>query len=310
MAKDNAYSFLMGKLEEAIYQINPESQIDFTRISFPQNFPELVKFCQSNRLNYHIAAISKQDENIPDEVKYVINQWDDEFTRYKNTMVKALNSVQECLQGKKWLLIKTLSTYPHFTSDIDVLVKSRAIADMAKVDAQKYPNEYGEEILPIDIDYQWEISWTRSQEIGDEFIWAHVEHATFQGIEYARPDETFDSLLRLGHMPFEQAEIRLGEMLHIFAQLKRSNWEDMIKEARLNGWEKTFWRIISLLARIHFALYGHSLHKKYFNESTFSANIVFPYSLSYMMLLQAVIEKKAWNKIWGARLILKDRLFG
>lgn len=100
----------------------------------------------------------------------------------------------------------------------------------------------------------------------------------------------------MAHLPFEQAEIRLGELLHIFKQSKKVHWEILEKEAVLNGWGSTFRRTKALF---------NSLHERLFKKTDY---IHFPYRVSFVSLAQAVIEKKAWNKIWGARYVIKDRL--
>jgi hypothetical protein len=72
------------------------------------------------------------------------------------------------------------------------------------------------------------------------------------------------------------------------------------------GWPKTYDRVLILLNSLHNNLY----HKPFISKVKLIKlnHVIFPFRLSYWHLFQAVIEKKAWNKIWGARFIIKDRL--
>jgi len=150
--------------------------------------------------------------------------------------------------------------------------------------------------FPLKTDVNNRISWTEDEEISREFVWKNVEEYDFHGIKILVPNPDLDVLIRLAHLPFEQAEIRLGELLHIYRQAKTVNWERLQKEAERNHWLKTFERVRLLLNKLHDGM---------FNKQR---PIRFPYRLSFFLLVQAIIEKKAWRKIWGARYVIKNRL--
>ena len=51
----------------------------------------------------------------------------------------------------------------------------------------------------------------------------------------------------MGHLPFEQAEMKLGELLHIYVQFDKVNWVLLEKEASDNGWKTRFKKTKHLL---------------------------------------------------------------
>jgi len=74
------------------------------------------------------------------------------------------------------------------------------------------------------------------------------------------------------------------------------------------GWPRTFRRTVRILAALHESLFNARLHGA--DASPLKGSIHFPYRIPYLVLAGAVLEKRAWNKLWGARYVLKDRLIG
>lgn len=235
---------------------------------------DLYPFLKKNRLDHYFAfTFDKKNETVK------------EYTEYKEKISASLKIVKERLKEKQYIVIKTFSCYPHITSDLDIIIK--------KSDATE---KYNDLHLPIAYDISNSISWTNSPEISSNFIWRNIQKYNFDSNQVFIPNPDLDVLIRMGHLPFEQAEMKLGELLHIYAQFDKVNWVLLEKEASDNGWENTFQKTKDLLK---------TLHAKLFESSDF---VDFPYRLSYVLLAQAIIEKKAWKKLWGARYIIRDRL--
>ena len=261
---------LKKQFSRLCYSIYPKT----ITASLMQKDRELYPFLKKNRLDHYFAlTLDKKNETIK------------EYDLYKNKISTSLKIVKERLKGKQYLVIKTFSCYPHITSDLDIIIKE-------SIATEKYNNLH----LPIAYDISNSISWTNSPEISSNFIWSNILKYNFDNNQFFVPNSDLDVLIRMGHLPFEQAEMRLGELLHIYSQFNKVNWIVLEKEASDNGWKNTFQKTKHLL---------EMLHTKLFYTSDF---VGFPYRLSFTLLTQAVIEKKAWKKIWGARYIIKDRL--
>ena len=194
---------------------------------------ELHIFLKKNRLDHYFAL--KYDK----ESKLIA-----EYKNYKLKIANSLRILRKKLKNNRFIVIKTLSSYPHVTSDLDIVVEK---ADTA-VKFKNIP-------LPIAYDISHQISWTGDEEISHNFIWSNTENSEFAGIKILVPNQKLDILIRSAHLPFEQAEIRLGELLHIFNQMKNINWSIVSEEAILNSWPKTFIRTKNFFAEIHHKLF-------------------------------------------------------
>ncbi len=234
----------------------------------------LLNFLARNRLDHYFALTYRMDKTL---IK--------EYEQYKKKIIASLRFLKRNLGVKPFLVIKTFSSYPHTTSDLDIVVRDELTAQK-NIDLQ----------LPIAYDINHKISWTNDEEISREFIWNNVQNYDFYGIGVLIPNPNLDVLIRMAHLPFEQAEIRLGELLHIFRQSRKVHLDVLEKEAVLNRWGNTFRRTKNLF---------DSLHERLFKKTDY---IHFPYRLSFITLAQAVIEKKAWNKVWGTRHVIRDRI--
>jgi len=246
---------------------------------------KLLKVCYSIYPKKITALLVKRDTDFPTFLKKNRLEKTNKYDRYKKNLIKSLKLLKKILGKEPFTVIKTISSYPHITSDLDVVVKNKILLEkLKKIN------------FPIKTDINNRVSWTNGEEISRDFIWNNIQNYDFHGVKVLVPNTNLDVLIRMAHLPFEQAEIRLGELLHLFKQFKNINWRLLENEAKINGWPKTFKRVKKLLNQLHYSLFN----------STKSIN--FPYRLSWLLLIQSVIEKKAWKKIWGARYIIKDRL--
>lgn len=232
-------------------------------------------FLRKNRLD-HFFAIKFTANN-----KELLNEYED----YVDKVYKSLKKLKTYFKTTSFMVIKTFSSYPHITSDIDIITKE----NLGTLNKKKVKLSF-----PFDINSK--ISWTYDEEISHKFIWNNTKYLNFKGMKILVPNPNLDILIRMAHLPFEQGEMRLGELLHIFSQFSYVNWELLEQESLLNNWSKTFNRTRELLNHLYDSLF---LNKNKVN---------FPYHLSYFLLARAVIEKRAWKKILGARYIIKDRL--
>ncbi|MCR4329311.1 MAG: hypothetical protein NUV65_02075 [Candidatus Roizmanbacteria bacterium] len=213
-----------------------------------------------------------------------------ECSKYMKNLMNVLEVFKKMVGKKKFIIIKTLSSYPHITSDIDIVMEERE-------DVLEISKKISFLKLPIEVDINSVISWTPSQEISKRFIWNNIQYHYLDGEKYLVPNPNLDTLIRIGHVPFELAEIRLGELLHIFSQMSKIDMSALKVEAKKMGWINTFNNMVFII---------NSLYKSLYSET--GRYISFPYKLSYLTLFKAMVEKKAWYKIWGARYIIRDRL--
>lgn len=260
---------LNKKLAHLCYSIYPKR----ISASLFENDEGFFHFLAKNRLDHYFAITYKTDKTL---IK--------EYEEYKKKVIASLRILKRNLGKKPFLLIKTFSSYPHTTGDLDFIVKD-------ELTAQKNSNLS----FPFAYDISHKISWTNDEEISRDFIWSNTQEYNFYGINVLVPNSNLDVLIRTAHLPFEQAEMRLGELLHIYKQSRKVNWKLLEQEAELNQWGRTFRRTKKFF---------YALHDRLFKKTDF---IHFPYRLSFFQLAEAVIEKKAWKKIWGSRYIIKDR---
>jgi len=261
----------------------------------------IVQFARKNRL-LHVLAIDVSKASKINKNQIRLNGIIGEYDTYFKQVSKSLKIVKKILANKPVLVIKTFSSYPHLTGDVDLLVQDQRTVEIVKDKIKKL--KY---IIPITTDINANISWTNSDEISHEYIWKNVYEKNIYGSTVFVPNANLDVLIRLAHMPFELAEIRLGELLHIFHEARHVNWDELRDEAQKMGWPDTFKRVTVLINSIHKYLYDKPLVES-IQTYPFHSPLIFPLRLSYIQLFHAVLEKKAWKKIWGARYIVKDRL--
>ncbi|MFQ5444810.1 MAG: hypothetical protein ACE5EK_09355 [Nitrospinales bacterium] len=305
---------LQDKIAKLCLAIYPKTEFSASAISFPASVEEVIKFSRRNRLD-HYLALELLKEDVPDpNLKEKLKTLEVEYHRYKKTLNAAITLLNTIFESKRWMLVKTLSSYPHITTDIDVLVETPEIAEKAKLEIQKsgWPKtqngESGGDLLDLDIDINHRISWTSSEEISPEFTWNHTEEIAVDGLRVNVPDPVLDTLIRVAHMPFEMGEVRLGELMHIFHQAENINWKLLEEEAGRRNWPHAFKNMFQLLAFLHQGLFAAPFKGLKVDQPKNS--LPFPYKIPYTALASAVIEKRAWFKIWGARYVLKERLLG
>ncbi|PIQ73498.1 hypothetical protein COV58_02140 [Candidatus Roizmanbacteria bacterium CG11_big_fil_rev_8_21_14_0_20_36_8] len=270
-------------------------KITSNSLKIPSSDSELIYFAQKNRL-IHFLALTYQSDSF-------YSQYAKEFRSYTDAIIKSLQILSRITDLSELLVIKTISSYPHDTSDLDILVKNHQKAEEVKKMIQDKQIHF-----PFDTDINFKISWTDSEEVSNTYIWSHVKRIEFNGMKIFVPNPELDVLIRVAHMPFELAEVRLGELMHIYNQSKNIRWDELEKEAQDNNWEKTFHHITALLNELHTLLYDEPWHAKLQRGKKQNSPLQFPISVPYSILARAVIEKRAWKKLWGARYILKDRL--
>lgn len=299
------YQHLRCGLVNGCNKIYDSFPLNIENLPIPDSYDLLKRYIEDNRLNYIVEEFL--------DGPHKIKQWSEERAAYTLT-VKAALELLSSLEIGSWALIKTISSYPHFTSDIDVLFFKKHIAQGLDLKLSKSTlgsnqgGVLGIDFLEIEIDPQYKVSWTNSDDVSLDFIMKNLTQSDLEGIKYFQPNAKCDVLIRIGHMPFEQATIRLGELLHIYASLRGVDVSEMRSEALKCGWLRTFDSTFGLLNQIHCDLYGVELPGcgKYLNQS--NAEWKFPYPLPYLLMAQGVFEKKAFKKVWGARYILRDRL--
>jgi hypothetical protein len=173
-----------------IYPLSIKGSIDF-EIKF-----EL--FLKQNRL-IHLYAIQNKH----------LSSYLTEWQTYQNNLKQALTNISKKIGSDNFVVIKTIPDFPQTTSDIDILVFNyKLIKKVSKVPTL------------LEIDAKDKISWTSTEEISKDFIKNNLKKIKHQGLTILVPNINLDILIRIAHIPFEQAEIRLGELLYIYKLAK------------------------------------------------------------------------------------------
>jgi|SRR3989344_5303605 len=272
------------------------SHITEDKLCLPSSTAKILLFAEKNRLIHFLALEQKATGQ-----NQLLQKSAQEYRQYQKDLYLSLDLLSKNLKGKQYLVIKTFSSYPHTTSDLDVLVKNASDYRQLSTDIQQKHI-----VFPVKTDINLKISWTTGREISDNFVWSNTDTKKFNSLEITVPNPDLDVLIRLAHIPFELAEIRLGELLYIFRQARTVNWLKLKKEAEDNSWKNTYQRMIEIFNNLHHTLYHQPLLNN--QETKDLGQLYFPVTIPYWILIGAIIEKRAWNKIWGGRYILKDRL--
>lgn len=297
---------------ELTASIYPHFQLNLEAIKLPTTPTSGKKFLVQNRLNY-LSAIKFPKATCTILGEAILEEWTSQTRIYNQNLASALKLISNEVPLNDWVLLKTLSCYPHFTSDIDILLR-----DATKIDLVMKQNDHLTNCMisrgineaakiKVLIDAQSRVSWTNTADVTNAFVFNNLVKTSFKGINYMAPNPSADFLVRLGHMPFEQAEIRLGELLHMYQLFTAFPLANIANEASQCNWTKTFVRTMKTLNNLHIDLFGSALTTK--RASFVHGKYAFPLRLSYLDLTKATFEKRAWKKFWGARYVVLDRVF-
>ncbi len=269
-------------LEKVCWQIYPK-QISWKNLS---QASKVWKFAEKNRLHTALAFVLPKSNQLVAKLRL-------EYGTYQSQVKSSLYSLRKLLQLHDFAVIKTFSSYPHLTHDLDVVVDPDI--DLSSLENKLMVSKLRE----VEIDLHSKVSWTGKSEVSDDFFWKHLQEFEFGGVKIQVPDATLDVLIRIAHLPFEVGFIRFGELLHIYHQLQLVDRSILEIEAKSCGWHLTYQQMMKVL---------DNLHEKIFDQSELDMKISFPYHLPVGLLGLAVVEKRAWKKIWGARYVIRDRL--
>lgn len=256
---------------------------------------DVIGFCQNNRFAHYFAlSFTNTVSNT------VLRKLRDEYSEYLKNRENNLEALHKALPSRDWAVIKTFSSYPHLTHDIDIVIRP---CNKLELFHETLQSILGEDNC---VDLHTRVSWTRSQEVSDDFFWKHVVSKKFGEIYIYMPNTILDVLIRIAHIPFEQGCIRFGELLHLFRQLRKIDSTLLKNEANICGWGKTYTRMMELFNTLHEDIFGMSISGRVVSKELRS--VVFPVRVPFALLAGAIVEKRAWGKLWGARYILKDRM--
>ena len=258
------YQLLKEKLLDLCQKIYPLRIIEDS-ISLGKTTDDILEFAKSNRLAHYLAL--------------ECNFWPELITEhndYQKKIKKALQIVKGVLGKEPLIVIKTFSSYPHFTSDLDLIVKDSKTAQRLRKVMSKKKIE-----LPIEIDISSKISWTDEEEISNQFVWNNTQKYSFDKIDFLVPNPQLDVLIRIAHIPFELAEIRLGELLHVYKQSFQIEWKILEAEAKSMGWPKTFKKMTEMLELLHQTLFGKPFLEKSGRQISSMSNLKFPFQIPY-----------------------------
>ena len=122
-------------------------------------------------------------------------------------------------------------------------------------------------------DVHTEIAWGSFKPISNEFIWSNV----LPQDSYYIPNDNLAGLISIAHAIFETGKLKDIDMINI----NKANYWNMRREAIKMKWDNLF-------ELIYWRKKGN---------------------LPLWLLAYGVIFTRQWKKIWGARYILKDRLW-
>jgi len=268
-------------------------------VRFGKNADDTIEFAKRNRLAHFLALeysqLFEKDKKWNDICRSLIAEYDE----YKKKIKNSIKKIQQILNGKEFMIVKTFSSFPHLTGDIDVLVKD--------LKDEKFPIHIEDQDLwPIHIENK--ISWMGADAVSNDFAWHNTQRFVFEGLDFLVPNPQLDTAIRLGHMPFEVAHIKLGELLHIYNQAFLFDWAILENEAKLMGWPKTFKKMSDILELLHQVLFKTPFLRKSKMSISPKYKIEFPFELPFSVLAGGVIEKRAWKKIYGARFVIRERI--
>ena len=259
---------------------------------------DLIEFAKRNRLGHFLALEDNSSSRESEQLKRILRPFVLEYDDYKRKIKNSLRRVRKFLGNKEFMIIKTFSSFPHLTSDIDILVKD--------IEGVHFPVHIEDQDACL-IHIENKISWVGADAVSNDFAWRNTQKFNFDGETFLIPNAQLDTIIRMAHIPFEVAHIKLGELLHIYREAKKFDWQQLEEEAQLMKWPKTFARMVEILEMLHWRLFERPFLKKKKNTN-FQAQVEFPFELPFGMLARGVIEKRAWKKLYGARFILKERV--
>ena len=300
MKSEEDITVLKERLLSLCQNIYGKRKINFQAINFGDDIGKFILFVRKNRLAHYFAfenvELFKKDKTLFDIFNNLISEYND----YKTELLNSIRDLKNSLDAKDFLIVKTFTYFPHLTSDIDLLVKDENTAEYIK-------NRFSEK-SPLPIDVNTKISWGGADAISNNFVWRNTDLFSFEGIDFLVPNATLDILIRLAHIPFELAHIKLGELLYIYRQFTISDRSELKKEVKFMGWSKTFSRMLKVLDMLHNRLFDTPFSNKTLVPGLDIQSLEFPFKIPLTTLIAAVSEKKAWGKIFGARFIVKERL--
>jgi len=289
-----------------------EEKIDLSHLELPSDKHNAKKFIIANRLNF--VCVKYFIEETKDLFGCATAaEWVSQEKLYRNNLNQAISLISKRISYKKWILIKTVSSHPHFTSDIDVMVKDFSSRDLVndlnpKLQYNSIQNGISKrDKIKVFIDGQVGISWTNTPDISNEFIWKNTKAITLGSRKVTIPNENLDFLMRLGHIPFELAEFRLGEFIHLLDLSSKVDFELIKQEAKNCGWPSTYRHALRKFDQLSKMMVVSGQESNTVSDDT--KKYTFPHRYSYLKLALAVIEKRSWKKLLGARYLIKDRLF-
>ncbi len=303
----------MSQTESALYKdlldlcngIYSSGDNGINSVNIRKDIKGIADFAKDNRLDHYLAVKCDRSLTESEEWKVTGGSIVEEYNGYKQKILSGLNKIKQALGNESFMVIKTFSCYPHITSDLDVLVQDTR----TKEKSQKIIEELCKnEPEGIEIDINHEISWSGANAVSKKFTWDNTQEIEFEGLRIPVPNAQLDTIIRIGHMAFELAQIRLGELLHMFRQSETFEWSIIEEESRRMKWPKTFKRLENILDRMHMILFNEAFLNKRPSQKEAYGITEFPYQLPYSFLALAVIEKRAWNKVYGGRYIIKDRI--
>jgi hypothetical protein len=268
-------------------------------VNFGKDITNIIEFTKRNRLAHFLALeysqLFKNDKKRNDTCQSLIA----EYNEYERKVKNSIKKIKQVLKGKEFMIVKTFSRFPHLTNDVDVLAKD--------LKDETFPLHIeNQDLWPIHIENK--ISWMGADAVSNDFAWHNTQRFVFEGLDFLVPNPQLDTIIRLGHIPFEVAHIKLGELLHIYSQASQFDWKFLEDEAELMEWSKTFKKMSGILELLHQVLFKKPFLRKSKTSISSKRKIEFPFELPFSVLAGGVIEKKAWEKIYGARFVIRERI--
>jgi len=273
------------------------------------NIRKVIEIAHDNRLLYYLIKSNPQIyENMDDDLKRVVNELLNLHKQYFCRLNKSISGINKILGQNTYLVIKTISNYPHITKDIDIVVRDVSgsldsfLEEGYRHTFQEPP--YKQTVMKnglISMTLHQRVAWGKVVPMNVDFLWENPRKIKFNGLDVQLPSVEADLLTLMAHVPFELLYFRLGDLLYMFKLSKQADWKKIIYQAKTNNWFGTLKNVVSIMNGLHRSMYNEPSPIENMIPSYRNVKTVFPFRYPLTLILKAHIEKRAWEKIFSVK---------
>ena len=321
--------------------IYPARQIEDVSAPSPEGYADLVKACRRNK----VPLLSLDESHAPLEAFYA-----------SETYRRARAEEQECWRGQRThylalqkaldpevihaVLIKSVGippSLPYISDNLDVLVKERhggrarqALLGLGYIELKNVeePHKFlfrkfhtGRTVSAIHL-HEF-VGWGTGFMTDDQVLAG--ARASDDDPILLIPSAEDGLLITMAHAFYEDKEVKLGDLWKVMHVLRQADldWDRILAQARLRGWEEGIWTCIWLWSELEARLYGeHSFpepllldarrgapgYSRDYLQQRFDAETVFPFRVSFRFSKRHYYRKVRADQALGARQKAVDAL--